>query len=715
MDDLRTVFHLPINDAAKKVRKKRHALAHPRQKEQKQQEQNERENFFCLGFFGGCTYLGAIYCLFFLLGDRFGGGVSLKTHHLTHCPLSVLQIKQLGLCVTVLKQKCREFGIVRWPFRKVKKIDMLIKQLEEEKEKVVSSSSVSGKEEEPPRGLKEQQGEERGGNFVVVGAPTRKVILEDIENRLQEMLKMRDELYADPNSNIHLLPNSTGSAINSNGGLTAEKRGESNNTRSPSRQQAKAAKAAAAANAVQKHQLQLQEKSTEKDDDDNGAEKKKSTTATVATNTEMKIAESTHTSQESDERRADVVQIDDEFSLSAPTEEEKKKKGKSFSTGRLWQRKERVIEKATAATPTRPTLKRQGSNSCSGKDSGLLFDALLDAATALDTTKKNGGKGEQVSGDENKNVINNSDDYEWGRNTENEAGQDESIIGSPRKVRRSCDVQRSVRPPSSDISREKKGLEPRPNSAPLNMNNISEADVAAAFYQQMQLQHVQNTAAAVAAMQAAMATSMNPSQQSIPLMYQVPYSLQYMNLNSNMMQVQWAEMNKNINATAATATNTAGMSLLERRAAEAAASIGGGNVAMPSSLDLKIPTASREGSTHSGTYFPYYGGGMYSPRQYHHYQQQQMMSMPVLDQSAASDGNSSLEMGGVYTAEDKNIRGSGVASPSSIGAFPSSNRVSFEDMTEHPSPISPTNTTAGIHRPVALKRGHLELQSNQFI
>ena len=102
----------------------------------------------------------------------------------------------------------------------------------------------------------------------------------------------------------------------------------------------------------------------------------------------MKIAESTHTSQESDERRDDVVQIDDEFSLSDPTEEEKKKKGKSFSTGRLWQRKENVIEKATATTPTRPTLKRQGSNSCSGKDSGLLFDALLDAATALDTTRK---------------------------------------------------------------------------------------------------------------------------------------------------------------------------------------------------------------------------------------------------------------------------------------------------------------------------------------
>jgi len=70
MDDLRTVFHLPINDAAKKVRKKRHALAHPRQKEQKQKEQNERENFFCLGFFGGCTYLGAIYVLFVFFARR---------------------------------------------------------------------------------------------------------------------------------------------------------------------------------------------------------------------------------------------------------------------------------------------------------------------------------------------------------------------------------------------------------------------------------------------------------------------------------------------------------------------------------------------------------------------------------------------------------------------------------------------------------------------
>ena len=77
----------------------------------------------------------------------------------------------------------------------------------------------------------------------------------------------------------------------------------------------------------------------------------------------------------------------------------------------------------------------------------------------------------------------------------------------------------SVRPPSLDIPREK--VLERPNFVPLNINHISEADVAACFYQQMQLQQAQNAVAAAAAMQAAMATSMNPSQ-SIPLMYQVP-------------------------------------------------------------------------------------------------------------------------------------------------------------------------------------------------
>lgn len=629
--------------------------------------------------------------------------------------------KKLGLCVTVLKQKCREFGVLRWPFRKVKKINTLIKQLEEEKEKVLSgeeegtfsqqsvkeegensnaeggSTNVSNEEEEEEKDdiEKEEEGEEEkmkkmkenkvgGGEERRGSAPSmaQKVILEDIENRLHEILKMRDELYVDPNSNVHLLPNSIGGVVNSGvSGASAEKRGESNNGRSPSCQQAKAAKTAAAATAVQEQQHQLQDNNAD-DNDDNVAKKKRTTIASRPPPPKL----------ESDERM-DVVQ-NEEVSLSAVPEEEKNKIKSSFR--RLWQRKENVIEKAMA-TPTRPTLKRQDSNSSSGKDSGSLFDALLNAATVLDTTRKNAGKGKKAG---NENNDNNDDDYNLGKSNE-EVGQDELPIGSPRKVRRSHDLQRSVRPPSLDIPREK--VLERPNSVPLNINHISEADVAAGFYQQMQLQQAQNAVAAAAAMQAAMATSMNPSQ-SIPLMYQVPYSLQHMNLNSKMMQLQWDEMSKNMNTPAV--NNVAGMSLLERRAAEAAASMGR-NIVAPSSLDLKIPTVAGEGSAHSGAYFPYYGE-IYSPTQQ---QYQQQIMMPVQHQSAASEDNSYLETDAENTAAEKASR-SCVGTPKSIGAFPGSNRTSFEGQQGYPSP---TSQTTGIHRPVALKRGHLELQSNQLV
>ena len=602
----------------------------------------------------------------------------------------------------------------------MKKINTLIKQLEEEKEKVLSgeeegtfsqqsvkeegensnaeggSTNVSNEEEEEEKDdiEKEEKGEEEkmkkmkenkvgGGEERRGSAPSmaQKVILEDIENRLHEILKMRDELYVDPNSNVHLLPNSIGGVVNSGvSGASAEKRGESNNGRSPSCQQAKAAKTAAAATAVQEQQHQLQDNNAD-DNDDNVAKKKRTTIASRPPPPKL----------ESDERM-DVVQ-NEEVSLSAVPEEEKNKIKSSFR--RLWQRKENVIEKAMA-TPTRPTLKRQDSNSSSGKDSGSLFDALLNAATVLDTTRKNAGKGKKAG---NENNDNNDDDYNLGKSNE-EVGQDELPIGSPRKVRRSHDLQRSVRPPSLDIPREK--VLERPNSVPLNINHISEADVAAGFYQQMQLQQAQNAVAAAAAMQAAMATSMNPSQ-SIPLMYQVPYSLQHMNLNSKMMQLQWDEMSKNMNTPAV--NNVAGMSLLERRAAEAAASMGR-NIVAPSSLDLKIPTVAGEGA-HSGAYFPYYGE-IYSPTQQ---QYQQQIMMPVQHQSAASEDNSYLETDAENTAAEKASR-SCVGTPKSIGAFPGSNRTSFEGQQGYPSP---TSQTTGIHRPVALKRGHLELQSNQLV
>ncbi|CAI5536270.1 unnamed protein product [Closterium sp. Naga37s-1] len=37
---------------------------------------------------------------------------------------------QLGVCVTVLKQQCREHGIARWPFRKIRKLDHMLCALE---------------------------------------------------------------------------------------------------------------------------------------------------------------------------------------------------------------------------------------------------------------------------------------------------------------------------------------------------------------------------------------------------------------------------------------------------------------------------------------------------------------------------------------------------------------------------------------------------------
>lgn len=37
-----------------------------------------------------------------------------------HLPINEVACK-LGVCVTVLKQQCRELGIVRWPYRKVRK------------------------------------------------------------------------------------------------------------------------------------------------------------------------------------------------------------------------------------------------------------------------------------------------------------------------------------------------------------------------------------------------------------------------------------------------------------------------------------------------------------------------------------------------------------------------------------------------------------------
>ncbi|KAG9442965.1 hypothetical protein H6P81_018819 [Aristolochia fimbriata] len=43
--------------------------------------------------------------------------------------------RNLKVGVTVLKRKCREFGIPRWPHRKIKSLDSLIQNLQEEAER----------------------------------------------------------------------------------------------------------------------------------------------------------------------------------------------------------------------------------------------------------------------------------------------------------------------------------------------------------------------------------------------------------------------------------------------------------------------------------------------------------------------------------------------------------------------------------------------------
>ena len=80
-----------------------------------------------------------------------------------HLPINDVA-RKLGLCVTVLKQRCREHGITRWPYRKVKKLDNIIHALE---------------------------GPGDGGAA-------------DANRRLETVKKTREVLITDPNSKAHL-------------------------------------------------------------------------------------------------------------------------------------------------------------------------------------------------------------------------------------------------------------------------------------------------------------------------------------------------------------------------------------------------------------------------------------------------------------------------------------------------------------------------------
>ena len=94
--------------------------------------------------------------------------------------------------MTVLKQRCRDHGVARWPYRKVKKLDTMINALEtstrttETTETTTETPNAGGSGAVKPKG--------RRGRPVVY----------DQQSRLESVKRTRDLLITQPNSNAHL-------------------------------------------------------------------------------------------------------------------------------------------------------------------------------------------------------------------------------------------------------------------------------------------------------------------------------------------------------------------------------------------------------------------------------------------------------------------------------------------------------------------------------
>ena len=84
------------------------------------------------------------------------------------------------MCVTVLKQRCRDHGVARWPYRKVKKLDTIINALE------TTATTSTGD------GVVKAKGRR--------GRPS----MYDQQSRLETVKRTRDLLITQPNSNAHL-------------------------------------------------------------------------------------------------------------------------------------------------------------------------------------------------------------------------------------------------------------------------------------------------------------------------------------------------------------------------------------------------------------------------------------------------------------------------------------------------------------------------------
>lgn len=90
------------------------------------------------------------------------------------------------MCVTVLKQRCRDHGVARWPYRKVKKLDTIINALETT---ATTSTATTTSTEDGVVKAKERR-----------GRPS----MYDQQSRLETVKRTRDLLITQPNSKAHL-------------------------------------------------------------------------------------------------------------------------------------------------------------------------------------------------------------------------------------------------------------------------------------------------------------------------------------------------------------------------------------------------------------------------------------------------------------------------------------------------------------------------------
>ena len=405
--------------------------------------------------------------------------------------------------MTVLKQRCRELGVVRWPFRKVKKIDTLIKQLEEEKERLLLLSAAKNNENE-------SNIDDNNRHCLF--------LLEDIEKRLVDARKMREELYLDPNSNVHLVAAAMKPTMSaSNCGGTSNNNNENTSNSNDIKKQAKQNRGLFKRFFANKKSLSKKTLPTTTTTTISGKDEDSDSGELITNNNNTVINAPIIIPQQQQQQQQELVRK----SLGVPC------KSNAF--------KRRSVE----LTRNSVELTRQSS----GDKGGQLFDALLDAASALDDddepVKLKGITSKDIRTPRTSSENEKDEDYQWGRKSSNDddekdnADDNNGALGSPRKARRSCDIlQHSIRPPSLDL-----GNQARPTSEPANI----EAELRRLYHQ-----HAQNAATYQAMQQALLAQHsafmMNPHHMAMnmPMMYQTPQqSFQYMQLNAQLMLMQW--------------------------------------------------------------------------------------------------------------------------------------------------------------------------------